>query len=111
MTDVPSRIREVWPAIAARTTSGALIAKSGAVVLADAEEVEPDLVGEDRLRDHLPDRLGVPDQGSAGAAGRVALEVAEGVEAEGRGLRGSQEVDVHDTILAGPVGMGHGNRG
>ena len=29
VTEVPSRIRSVWPAIAASTTSGALIAKSG----------------------------------------------------------------------------------
>jgi hypothetical protein len=50
----------------------------GTVVLADAEEVEPELVGEDRLVDDVADDLG----GRERPAGRVEGDVAEGVETQ-----------------------------
>jgi hypothetical protein len=81
------------------------------VVLADPEEVDPDLVCQDRLRDDLADSLRVADERPAGSCRRLAFEVAEGVQTEGRRVRGAQGFDVHGTILAGRVGMGHGNRG
>ena len=46
LTALVSRIRFVRAAAAARTTAGAETAKSGPVVLADAEDVEAELVGE-----------------------------------------------------------------
>ena len=49
VTAEPSRIRSVRPAMAASTTSGADDREVVAVVLADAEEVEAELVGEHGL--------------------------------------------------------------
>ena len=51
------------------------------VVLADPEEVDPDLVGEDAVLDEVPDRLRVRER----AIVLVVCDVAEGVEPEGRG--------------------------
>nr|BFF16017.1 hypothetical protein GCM10025699_73200 [Microbacterium flavescens] len=53
------------------------------MVLADADEVESDAIGEDGLLDEVADGLGVGDQRSgAVAAGGALGDVAEGVEAE-----------------------------
>ena len=51
------------------------------VVLADPEEVDADLVGEDALLDEVADRLGVRQRAAVGVVG----DVAEGVEAEDEG--------------------------
>ena len=57
----------------------------GAVVLAEADVVHPDPVGQHRLRDHLAQRLGV-------VAGRaVERGVAERVEAERDLLAGAED--------------------
>ena len=48
------------------------------VVLADPEEVDADLVGEDALLDEVPDRLRVRER----AVVLVVRDIAEGVEAE-----------------------------
>ena len=53
----------------------------GAVVLADAEEVDPDPVGEHGLVDHVADHLGVRDVSPAA----IDLDVTEGVEASSTG--------------------------
>jgi hypothetical protein len=68
-------MRLVRAAIAARTTSGAV----GAVMLADAEGVQPDLVGEHGLLDHLAQHPGVRLQAGHG----IERDIAEGVDAEG----------------------------
>ena len=57
VTAEPSRMRSVRLAIAGSTTSGARDREVGAVVLADAEEVEAEVVGEHRLLDHIADHL------------------------------------------------------
>ena len=49
-----------------------------AVVLAERDDVDAELVGQHRLVDDLPDRRGVGDR----CAGVVLRHVAEGVEAE-----------------------------
>ncbi len=54
-------MRSVRAAIAASTTSGAEIGEVGAVVLADADEVDADAVGEHALLDDVADDLGVAD--------------------------------------------------
>jgi hypothetical protein len=50
----------------------------GAVVLADAEEIDAELVGQHRLLDDVAQHLGVLQQHAVGAAG----DVAEGIDAE-----------------------------
>ena len=71
--------RGASPAIAARTTSGAEIGEVRAVVLADAEAVQADLVGQHRLVDDVAEDLGLRELGEPSGAQR---HVAEGVEAE-----------------------------
>ena len=52
-------------AAAASTTAGAETTKSGPVVLADAEDIEPDLVGQLDLLEQVAHALpGVPDVSS-----------------------------------------------
>ena len=65
-------------AAAASTISGLETANSRAVVLPHAEERQPDLVGEHRLVDDVPDGLRVAHE----LAGVVAGDVSEGVETE-----------------------------
>lgn len=50
----------------------------GAVVLADAEEIDAQLVGEHRFADHVPDDLRMRQGAAAGPGG----DVAERVESE-----------------------------
>ena len=57
VTALPSRIRSVRPAIAARTTWPAESMNLGAVVLADVERVDPDRLGQHRLLDGVADDL------------------------------------------------------
>ena len=57
LTALVSRMRFVRSATAARAIAGAETAKSGPVVLADPEDVEPDLVGEGRLLDQVAQAL------------------------------------------------------
>ena len=57
-----------------------------AVVLPEPEVVDPDLVGEDPFGDDLADGLGLVHGSPVGSE----LEVAEGVEPEGRVLRCAQ---------------------
>ena len=78
MTAVPSRIRSVRPAIAARTTWPAESMNSGAVVLADVEGVDSDRLGQDGLLDGVPDRLVAADR----ATGLVDGHRQERVETE-----------------------------
>ena len=78
VTAEPRWMRSVRPAIAPSTTSGAETANSCAVVLADAEEVEAEPVGEHRLLDHVPQHLRVRQRRAVGPRGHVA----EGVESE-----------------------------
>ena len=59
VTAEPSRMRLVREAIAASTTSGAEIGEVGAMVLADAEGVEAELVRQHRLVDDLAQDPGV----------------------------------------------------
>ena len=76
---MPEPIRRVRLAIAARTTSGALIEKSGRWVPADAEEVQADRVASSASA--TTSRMA-----SAWGSGSPSAErdVAEGVETEGR---------------------------
>src|SRR3954467_12040500 len=78
LTALVSRIRSVRSAAAARTTAGVVTAKSGRgggaregrpVMLADAEDVEPDLIGQLDLLDQVAQPL----------AGAVHARLAEGV--------------------------------
>ena len=57
VTAEPRRMRSVRAAMAASTISGARDREVGAVVLADAEEVDADLVGEHGLVDDVADDL------------------------------------------------------
>ena len=99
VTEVPSRIRCGLAGDRGQHHVGRADREVGAVVLPDAEEVQADLVGEHRLRDHLPDRLRVADRGAVGAV----LQVAEGVQPEGGRLRRPQHVVVHEgPSLASP---------
>ena len=61
--------------MAASTTSGEEIGEIGAVVLADAEEVDAELVGEHRLVDDIADDLGVRQQAPVRRVGDVAESV------------------------------------
>ena len=54
------------------------------VVLADAEEVDPDLFGEDAFLHHVADRLSVRQRLAVGSVGAIP----EGVEAEHQRERG-----------------------
>ena len=54
------------------------------VVLADAEEVDADLVGEDALLDDVADRLGVRQRAAVGVVGDVAERVEPEDEGNGR---------------------------
>ncbi len=65
----------VRPAIADRTDLGRGYGEIGAVVLADAEEVDADLVGEHRLVDDVADHLGVRQQAPVRRVGDVAESV------------------------------------
>ena len=79
-------MREVRAAMPASTVSGVEIAILGAVVLAERDDVDAELVGEHRLLDDLADRL---RRGRRGAPSSSVGHVAEGVEAEhevGHGL-------------------------
>ena len=80
VTAEPRRIRSVRAAIAASTTSGAETAKSVAVVLADAEEVDADLIGEHALLDDVADDLGLRQQLAVGVDGHVAERVQAEME-------------------------------
>ena len=81
MTAEPSRMRLVRPAIAASTISGDAHGEVGAVVLADADGIDADFIGEDRLIDEIADHLRGVKRLAVGAVG----DVAEGIEAEGDG--------------------------
>ena len=83
VTAEPRWMRCVRPAIAASTISGADTAKSAPVVLADAEGVDAERVGEDALLDHVADDLRLRQQ----AAVRPEGDVAECIEAELKFLR------------------------
>ena len=78
VTDEPRWMRDVRPAIAASTTSGAEIAKSAPMMLADAEERQADLVGEHRLLDDVAQHLRVRMR----LTGVVHRQVAEGIESK-----------------------------
>ena len=80
MTPEPSRRREVRAAIAARTVSGRRDRVLGAVVLAERDDVDADLVGQDGLLDDLPDRGGVRDELAVGALRAVAERVQAELE-------------------------------
>ena len=71
-------MRAVRAAIAGQDGLGRGDRVLGAVVLAEGDDVDAELVGQDRLLDDLPDRGGVGD----GLAGIVKRHVAECVEAE-----------------------------
>ena len=71
-------MREVRVAIPASTVSGVGDRELGAVVLAQRDDVNADLVGEDPLGDDPPDRLRVRDDLAAVVPGQVP----EGVDAE-----------------------------
>ena len=58
VTAEPSRIRWVRPAMAASTTSGDDDGEVVPVVLAHADEVDTDLVGQHRFFDDVADHLG-----------------------------------------------------
>ena len=73
MTALESRIRSVRTAAAASATAGEEIEEVGAVVLADREHVEPELVGELGLLHQLAHPLLGRDAGA---------EVGEGGESE-----------------------------
>ena len=91
VTEVPSWIRRVRPAIAASSTSGALIEKSGRWCSPTPKKSRPTAVGQHGLLDHLAQRHGVVDRLSV----RPRLPVAEGVQPERRRLRGAQPGVVH----------------
>ena len=59
VTAEPRRIRSVLPAMAASTTSGADTEKSGAMMLANAERVDADLVGQHAFSNDIAQRLGL----------------------------------------------------
>ena len=78
VTAVPSRMRSVRPAMAARSDLGRADGEVGAVVLADADEVDADLVGQLGFGDDVAEDLGVRPRAAVGVEG----DVAEGVEAQ-----------------------------
>ena len=90
LTALVRRIVSVLAAIAASTTAGAETIEVLTMVLADAEDVEPDLFGEDGLLDQVAHALvGADDV----PVERVLLQLGEGVEP-----------DLHrSTVPEGPV--------
>ena len=78
MTAVPSRRRSVRPAMAAEKHLGGADGEVGAVVLADAEEVHADPVGQLGFGDDVPEDARVRQESAFGVQG----DVAEGVQAE-----------------------------
>jgi len=58
------------------------------VVLTDAKEVDPHLVGEDPLFDEVADRLGMGDRAVVFVVGDVAESVEPEDQREARALRG-----------------------
>ncbi len=83
VTAEPSLIRVVRLAIAASTVLGRRHREVGPVVLAHAEKVDAQPVGQHRLLDDVADDLGVRQQAAVGPAGHVA----EGVQAKFQRLR------------------------
>ncbi len=77
MTALVRRMRSVRCAAAASTTAGAETA-IWTVVLADAEDVEADLVGELGFGNDVAEDVGVRVRAAVGGEG----DVAEGVEAQ-----------------------------
>ena len=86
VTAEPSQMRDVRPAIAARTTSGAEMAKSRAMMLADSETIEADLLRKDRLVDDMAQHFRLGQLG----AGRIERHVAERIDAKFEGFRGGR---------------------
>ena len=84
VTAVPSRMRLVRDAIAPRRTSGALIREVGTVVLADAEKVDADPIGQLGLGDDVTEDLGL----RLGPAVLVRGDVTEGVDTQFNGWHG-----------------------
>ena len=78
VTPEASRMRFVAVAMPASTVSGLEIAYSGSVVLAQRDNVDTDLVGQDRLGHRGADRLRVRDDHALVVSGPVA----EAVDAE-----------------------------
>ena len=78
VTAVPSRIRSVRRGDGGEHDLGGADGEVGAVVLADADEVDAELVGELGLGDDVAEDLGVRQRAAVGVEG----DVAEGVEAE-----------------------------
>ena len=71
------------------------------VVLADAEEVDPDPVGEHALLDHAADRVRVRQRPSVS----VVDQVAEGVEAEHERERQRRAVLSGFGVCGGHIGL------
>ncbi len=88
MTALVRRIRFVRVAAAASTTAGDEMTKSGAVMLADPEDVETDLVRQLDLLDQVGQSLLDADRA---AVARILGDLAEGVDA-----------DLHRRIMADP---------
>ena len=83
VTDVPSRIREVCPAIAASTTSGALIAKSGRWCSPTPKKSSPT----SSARTASATTWRIASGCGSGSPSAAERHVTEGVQAEGRSLR------------------------
>ena len=81
LTALVRRIRSVREAAAAEHDGRRRDGEVGPVVLADAEHIEADLVGELDLLDQIADALLRADDG----AGRVRRALSEGVDAEFHG--------------------------
>ena len=69
VTAVPRRMRLVRAAMAASSDLGGADGEVGAVVLADAEEVDADLVGQHGLGDDVAEDVRVRQRAAVGSRG------------------------------------------